>query len=802
MRLISLEISNFRVIKNATLEFPDRVIGIVGPNGAGKSSIIEAIAWALYGNQAARSGKEEIKSCFATASESCQVDLSFAINEEKYRVVRRLVGRTDRAEVELYRGDSSESVGISDTKDYIGQLLGLDWRGFLTSFLARQQELNALSDLQPSKRKDHLAGMLGIEKLDKAIRKAKDTSKELGGHTTFLERQLAESGQIQALIGELTQRVSRLGNEEQSASSKSTELKAGLDVALEEFNKQQQLKTDWMKLTAERDALLGTKSGLNEHLGKLKAEKETLLQRQDDLQKLKSCLSDYDNLKKRHKDMSEIKSRLEVAREFRRQLEEISEDLDNWRKQREEKRRQQNDKSKIIQDIDSEIEKKSEEKLVELEHTRELYSEKRSREQSIAAEMSRLEKQLGAISEFGPESVCDRCLRPLGDDLPGIKNHLREEQKKLTASLAGAKQELEKLRACGDRLKRESEELQTAERKRSEASTFLKSLETELAGIDQNLATLKLKQERMQKQVAGLGVLEFDVDSFNKIECRLAEMDKQKAELNQIEGTLARLPAIDRDFRELSEKMNRLLEDLKVNEQRLETLNFDEKKAEAVSGDLETVRTKWEAARSSHQGVIKELELCKKDLDGKLEHLASFEKMAKQLEEMRENRFYTEKLGSLFGQFRTHLISSIRPTLSDISSRLVAEMSDGKYSMVELDKKYNLRLLDYGAYFGVERFSGGEKDLANLCLRLAISLALTDSAGLSRTFIILDEVFASQDSGRRDLIVESLAGLKNRFPQIFLVTHLDELKDKVESLIEVKPSNQGWSELIVDGQVS
>jgi len=126
-------------------------------------------------------------------------------------------------------------------------------------------------------------------------------------------------------------------------------------------------------------------------------------------------------------------------------------------------------------------------------------------------------------------------------------------------------------------------------------------------------------------------------------------------------------------------------------------------------------------------------------------------------------------------------------------------MTNGKYGLVELDEKYNLRVMDYGQYYAVDRFSGGEKDLANLCLRLAISLALTESAGLSRSFIILDEVFGSQDSERKDLIVKALANLKNRFPQIFLITHVEELRDRVEELIEVFPTGAGWSEVRVNG---
>ena len=45
-------------------------------------------------------------------------------------------------------------------------------------------------------------------------------------------------------------------------------------------------------------------------------------------------------------------------------------------------------------------------------------------------------------------------------------------------------------------------------------------------------------------------------------------------------------------------------------------------------------------------------------------------------------------------------------------------------------------------------FSGGEQDLAALCLRLALSRTLAGQRGVETGFIILDEVVGSQDHER------------------------------------------------------
>ncbi|MEA3428425.1 MAG: SbcC/MukB-like Walker B domain-containing protein [Thermodesulfobacteriota bacterium] len=84
------------------------------------------------------------------------------------------------------------------------------------------------------------------------------------------------------------------------------------------------------------------------------------------------------------------------------------------------------------------------------------------------------------------------------------------------------------------------------------------------------------------------------------------------------------------------------------------------------------------------------------------------------------------------------------------------------------------------------QFSGGEQDLANLCLRIAISQVVAErSGGAPINFIVLDEIFGSQDSGRRDLILNALGQLSSQFRQIFIITHIEQIKDMLPVIIDV-----------------
>ena len=63
MRILYLELRNYRRFKQLKLQFPDGIVGILGLNGAGKSTVIESIAWALFGNvdEVVRTTRDNVK---------------------------------------------------------------------------------------------------------------------------------------------------------------------------------------------------------------------------------------------------------------------------------------------------------------------------------------------------------------------------------------------------------------------------------------------------------------------------------------------------------------------------------------------------------------------------------------------------------------------------------------------------------------------------------------------------------------------------------------------------------------------
>jgi exonuclease SbcC len=122
--------------------------------------------------------------------------------------------------------------------------------------------------------------------------------------------------------------------------------------------------------------------------------------------------------------------------------------------------------------------------------------------------------------------------------------------------------------------------------------------------------------------------------------------------------------------------------------------------------------------------------------------------------------------------------------MSELASAFLIDLTDARYDELELDDSYNLTVLEDGVPKPV--ISGGEEDIANLCLRLAISQMIAERAGQSFSLLILDEVFGSLDESRRQNVVELLRGLQDRFEQVILITHVEQVREGLDRVISVR----------------
>ncbi|MEM9824913.1 MAG: SMC family ATPase, partial [Bacteroidota bacterium] len=109
------------------------------------------------------------------------------------------------------------------------------------------------------------------------------------------------------------------------------------------------------------------------------------------------------------------------------------------------------------------------------------------------------------------------------------------------------------------------------------------------------------------------------------------------------------------------------------------------------------------------------------------------------------------------------------------------------------DPNFEFYIYENGQAYPITRFSGGEIDLANLCLRIGISKAIAELSGKSEVlnFLGFDEIFGSQDEERRFEILAALDLLKEQYRQIYIITHVDKVKEHFPNILQIQKQANG-----------
>lgn len=129
-------------------------------------------------------------------------------------------------------------------------------------------------------------------------------------------------------------------------------------------------------------------------------------------------------------------------------------------------------------------------------------------------------------------------------------------------------------------------------------------------------------------------------------------------------------------------------------------------------------------------------------------------------------------------------------------------MSNGRFDLQRLagvdDRRRagGLELVVYDAYTGTTRpvntLSGGEGFLASLSLALGLADVVQSYAGGIRLdTIFIDEGFGSLDPESLDLALRALVDLQEEGRLVGIISHVPELKERVDARLEVVPGRRG-----------
>ncbi len=789
MILTNLKLENFKKYTNFEIAFESGLIGIIGKNGAGKSTIFEAILFALYGELKSKGDKEVVRNSNASIKDVVSVELDFEFDHIEYKVIREFRGKALSANAKLYKSTELITTGAKEVTISIVNLTKMSRDAFMHTLFASQKELTSLSNSKPEERKKMIRKLLGLEKIDfvekELIEKSRELKREIGAYAEVLLS--AEDISIKKEhIVEYTKQSELLQKDISTRSILLDNSKTQEQTVKQELELYTKTKEQKQNLHARCELLRNSIKSHQVNQDKLSQELNTLYTKQTELHGLQSVKQEYislhDSIKEQEKlkehhirkeglilEQNELREQYKKAKDTISLLEFECKDY------------------KALVEKEKELEVKLDSIKVAL--TQKEIEEKRllqeiAGEQKLIADIS---KKIENITNLGRESNCPTCTRPLLDEYDNVilslehivKTTQEEKINQASKNLEQVQKEKEQIQESQKLYIKEHVEL-------AKSINLLDSKKKDLLELKEHFEKVEQKGLKNKVELSKLEIYTYDSN------IHIQQLEKQK-ELKikyeyvlSLETMLKRVDSIKEELQTSIQNQDKYNLELLQKDLEFQAINYDEVKHQEKIKQYDEVQ----AQKDSLTAIINELKVKIATIQGQIktiqETLNNNEIQLAKVQTKKDDLQDYEKIKISLAEFKTKLNSKVAPRISDIASNMYAQITKGKYQHIEVSNDFDFYIYDEGKKYPIERFSGGEIDLANLVLRIAISKTLSELSGANSVeFLAFDEVFGSQDEARRMEILEAFHTIKEQYRQIFLISHEMEIKEMFERVVEV-----------------
>lgn len=785
MTLESLRLQNFKRYASYEITFESGLCGILGRNGRGKSTIFDGVFFALYGDY--KGAKELIPTAGSTGG--VKVELNFEIEGKSYTAIREFRGKTLTAFATLKEGDESIATGAKEVTASVTKLLGMGKDAFLHTVFASQKELTALSSMKNDERKAMMRRLLGLEKIDKIEEMIREELRELNRDIKSASAFLLSEELLKQHRDDLTSKTALSQTLEATLkilTEESLKLKTAYEAAKALVETHQKAKEERQK---KLDALEKGQQTLALHqkqLVELENELKTLTTHQShytaqlplktQLATLELSLKAQDELKTKflqkvglEKEQEELRKGYTARKEDVAQLTKEITPLEDLQKQLTAEQTALSELKTALIKLDTEITA--------------LTSEIGSNRSNIA----KVTKQVETITDLGRESSCPTCTRPLMEQYDSVIASLHTEINEVYQKQIDALQL---------RLNVLNEQKASSQKITDEAQQKLNALQTQIALLQSKSKDLLKAQELFREvetrgmsnkaALAELGSITYDENAHNTLKEQYQALKPQVEALIKLEALIATIPSKTEVFQALQTQI-KIDEAFIVAAQTL--IAADTYKTETHNEAIANAKaseTAKDAKAIELNGLVLEQTNIRRDIEAIDKEIKRDEAQRASLKSRENDQADYEKLKAVMSEFKTHINARVTPRIGEVASDMYSRITRGRYQHIEVSPEFDFSIYDNGERYPIERFSGGEIDLANLVLRIAISKTLGElSGGGNIGFLAFDEVFGSQDEERRIQIMEAFHTISESYRQIFLISHETEIKEMFERVIEL-----------------
>jgi len=770
MKLHRLRLVNFRQHADTEIAFGDGITGIIGPNGSGKTSLLEAIAWAIYGNPAARGDKDSIRNLRAKARASVRVELEFGLGSHSFRVERGLNN------AELYQDGVVVANSLKEVTGRLQRVLGMTHAEFFNTYFTGQKELAVLADATRPERAAFLSRVLRHEQLTIAQERVRERRNALGHEVDGLETGLPPQAELE--------------KERKTAEARLTEARKAATAAASERTKAQLLLAEeeprWQQWVERRERTLSLHGDLRvaeqgvvvarQEFQRLDKELAEALSAREELRKLDADVAPISKLKAELAELERLHREDAARREEQAKLTELTRNLNVLDRRIAELAEAEPALARAAQDAGALAGKlDSAEKLVEEQQAAWVREKEAAgtRRKALLEQFEEVKKHRDDIQRLGPEGQCPTCRRPLGAEHAAVLSELEEQLEVIVQDGKWLKQRIEQLTeppAAVTQAEAARDMLREEARQASEREGNLRAQTSERTRAQKERAGLAKRTQEIERRVAARDA-GYNADRHNEVRTELARLEPVALQAAALAARADRAEALVGEA-ELAEKA------LSAREEHVRQL-ADAVKVEGFS------EPKFQAARERHDRAAHALRAAELAVAETRGALVAAEGAVRETERRATERAARERtiaerkialrlhneLDRAFSDLRADMNATMRPEIGELASDFLNHLTGGRYTEVEIDEDYRPVILDQGIPKPV--ISGGEEDQLNLVLRLAISQMIATRAGQPLSMLILDEIFASLDDARRQDVVLLLRLLGDRFPQVIVTSHVE-----------------------------
>lgn len=799
MRLSRLRLVNFRQHADSTLVFDRGLTGVIGANGSGKSTILEAIKWALYGGDASRGTVDSIRFARASARSPVRIELEFDLGGHRYRLVRALT----TADLYLDGGERPIASGSAAVTDVVRRRLGMSLDEFDNTYFTAQKQLAVMATLSAKARGQFLSRVLGYERLRVAQDLCTDRRNALRSEATGM---LAGMPDADALARQLVDAEVRLRESQERATQAAVEQARAhgeLTALQPRWEEAQRAREELQSLDSARQVLDAEVVGHQRALERAESELRAVAEARAQLMPLAEALKPFPAV------MDELQRQRELAvSDGRRQaLQEsavaLSGDLQKLREMRARLEASAAGEDALVEEMEQkrkhleEVQGRLELRRTEWVRDRQ---EAETRRNALRVQYQELRDQKEKLRAAGEEGACPTCSRPLRDQFHSVIDFLDSQLEAVSADGLYYRQRLEQLETMPEDIAALDEE----RRQTMAAVTALERRHTRVSvavlQLDQAARDLAQKEQRSAALAEQLAAIPegYDRERHLSLETKLEELAALSTQANRLTTQVEREPAMRRELDAAHRAINAANEKRADIAERVGRIGYSEEDHIALREAHARAAGAAQAADTMVLNAGAEARLAAVDRDRIIGAQRDLAERRDRLERIEAERFLHEELGRAYADLRNDLNHQMRPEISELASGFLTTLTDGRYTEFDLDDKYNVSILDDS--LPIQVISGGEEDVANLVLRLAISQMIADRSGQPFSLLILDEVFGSLDEVRRQNVISLLRGLRDRFEQVIVITHIDDVRDGLDQVFVVSLDEKSGASRVVRGE--